>query len=46
MVVQQEGIRMNNEILNSRMISDFQQGDEKIFKKKTRDRIFWPDGQG
>lgn len=24
---------MNNEILNSRMISDFQQGNEKIFKK-------------
>lgn len=31
--MQQEGICMNIEILNSKEISDFKQGDEKIFKK-------------
>lgn len=33
MKMQQEGICMNIEILNGQEISDFKQGDEKIFKK-------------
>ncbi|WP_375303749.1 RNA polymerase sigma factor [Niastella sp. OAS944] len=31
--MRREGIRMNIEILNSKEISDFKQGDERIFKK-------------